>query len=182
LTTDDKKEKPVSPQKELGRGFIYEINNDVVGKKRKLTTGCGSLHCIAFFDPFNGDLLETYLSKGSTGGCNNFMVGLSRMISLSARAGCDIKSIINQLDSCGVCPSYAVRKVTAKDTSKGSCCPMAIGNALLDMHKEVLDELGLLDVEDKELNNGQLCPECQEQMVAEGGCVSCKACGWSKCS
>lgn len=60
-------------------------------------TGCGTLHCEAFFDPDTGDLLETYLSKGSTGGCNNFMIGLSRMISLSARAGVDIYSIVDQL-------------------------------------------------------------------------------------
>src|SRR5699024_11316105 len=98
-------------------------------------TGCGSLHCIALFDPHTGALLETYLSKGSTGGCNNFMIGLSRMISISARGGIDIYTIIDQLNSTGSCPSYSVRRATHKDTSKGSCCPMAVGNALLEDRK-----------------------------------------------
>ena len=26
-----------------------------------------------------------------------------------------------------------------------------------------------------------LCPSCGEELVFEGGCNSCKACGWSKC-
>ena len=75
----------------MARGEIILVTDDVVGKKRKLITGCGSLHCIALFDPlYRSALVETYLSKGSTGGCNNFMVGLSRMISISARGGIDI--------------------------------------------------------------------------------------------
>ena len=67
---------------------------------------------MAFFDPETGALLETYLSKGSTGGCNNFMIGLSRMISIAARAGIDIYTIIDQLNSTGNCPSYAVLRYT----------------------------------------------------------------------
>ena len=89
LTTHvDKKAAPIAGAG-LERGEIVSIDDNVIGKKRKLVTGCGSLHCLAFFDPETGALLETYLSKGSTGGCNNFMIGLSRMISISARAGID---------------------------------------------------------------------------------------------
>ena len=117
------------------------IDDNVIGKKRKLITGCGSLHCMAFFDPQTGALLETYLSKGSTGGCNNFMIGLSRMISISARAGIDIYTIVDQLNSTGNCPSYSVRRATRGDTSRGSCCPMTVGNALLEMFDEVQKEL-----------------------------------------
>jgi len=168
----------------LGRGDIIRVNDDVIGKKRKLVTGCGSLHCAAFFDPATGDIMETYLSKGSTGGCNNFMIGLSRMISLSARSGCDIYSIVDQLNSCGVCPSYAVRTATKHDTSKGSCCPVALGNALLDMWKEVQEELFGSEeydqIDEPCINNP--CPECGEELVFEGGCNICKSCGWSKCN
>ena len=116
--------KEVTPGEGLKRGEILLVSDDVIGKKRKLITGCGSLHCIALFDPHTGALLETYLSKGSTGGCNNFMVGLSRMISISARGGISIETIVDQLNSSGSCPSYTARKVTRRDTSKGSCCPM----------------------------------------------------------
>ena len=63
------------------------------------------------------------------------------MISISARGGIDIYTIIDQLNSTGSCPSYTVRRATKQDTSKGSCCPMAVGNALLDMYNEVQREL-----------------------------------------
>ena len=142
LNTQMKEEKKeVTPGEGLKRGEILLVSDDVIGKKRKLITGCGSLHCIALFDPHTGALLETYLSKGSTGGCNNFMVGLSRMISISARGGISIETIVDQLNSSGSCPSYTARKVTRGDTSKGSCCPMAVGNALMDMYREMQEEL-----------------------------------------
>ena len=198
LTTDaPKKSDAEEPTEELPRGYIIDASDDLVGKKRKLITGCGSLHCEAFFDPATGDLMETFLSKGSTGGCNNSLIGLSRMISIAARAGCRIETIVDQLNSCGSCPSYAVRRATKHDTSKGSCCPMAVGNALLDMWNEMQNDIKCNDEElvrsekseatDKKQGKAfapaqTLCPECGEPLVYEGGCVSCKSCGWSKCN
>lgn len=188
------KKKSVMAGEGLERGEIILVNDDVIGKKRKLITGCGSLHCIALFDPYTGALVETYLSKGSTGGCNNFMIGLSRMISISARGGIDIYTIIDQLNSTGSCPSYTVRRATQKDTSKGSCCPMAVGNALLDMYNEVQEELEKQGKNSshvppkapkpqavKSTDQKLRCPECGELLVFEGGCNICKSCGWSKC-
>ena len=177
----------------LPRGSIIEPSNDLIGKKRKIQTGCGSLHVLAFFDPIDGNLQEVYFNKGSTGGCANFMTGLSRMVSLLCRAGVDIMTIKDQLDSTGVCPSYATRKATHHDTSKGSCCPMAIGNALVEMYNEMQSELDDKEDEEKPVKKAhvepikdvnvhqQLCPECGEQLVFEGGCCTCKSCGYTKC-
>lgn len=180
LTTKD----PVDDDITLGRGYVIPVNNNIVGKKRKLTTGCGSLHCTAFFDPETGDLMETYLSKGSTGGCNNSLIGLSRMISLASRSGVDIHAIVDQLNSTGSCPSYAVRHATKKDTSKGACCPMAVGNAIMDMWQEMQSDLHkdtASNVEPEENATMPKCPECGEPLVFEGGCNICKNCGYSKC-
>ena len=193
-----KETKTVTAGDGLKRGEILLVTDDVIGKKRKLITGCGSLHCIALFDPHTGALLETYLSKGSTGGCNNFMVGLSRMISISARGGISIETIVDQLNSSGSCPSYTARKVTRKDTSKGACCPMAVGNALMDMYKEMQAELAQKQqanetvkvkkapkpkavpaAESSEIKS--YCPECGEPLNFVEGCNICKNCGWSKC-
>lgn len=193
-----KETKTVTAGDGLKRGEILLVTDDVIGKKRKLITGCGSLHCIALFDPHTGALLETYLSKGSTGGCNNFMVGLSRMISISARGGISIETIVDQLNSSGSCPSYTARKVTRKDTSKGACCPMAVGKALMDMYKEMQAELAQKQqanetvkvkkapkpkavpvTESSEIKT--YCPECGEPLNFEEGCNICKNCGWSKC-
>ena len=200
LVVDDKQNDVLTdnPDNELPRGAIIDCTDDLVGKKRKLQTGCGSLHVLAFFDPIDGSLQEVYFNKGSTGGCANFMTGLSRMVSLLCRAGVDIMTIKDQLDSTGVCPSYATRRATHHDTSAGSCCPMAIGNALVDMWHEMQEEIndeeddvvdatdcvGAMPIEqqaDDSSNHAAICPECGNELIFEGGCNVCKNCGWSKC-
>lgn len=198
LTTNNSQEK--EEEKGLSRGEIISCSDNLIGMKRRLTTGCGSLHCTAWFDPHTGDLMEIYLNKGSTGGCANFMVGLSRMISLACRGGVKIEDIADQLQSTGACPSYASRTATKHDTSKGACCPMAVGNALMEMWKEMKERiekgnsiialansnsqtLGSESIpsSNPETDNGAKCPECGSELIQEGGCVICKSCGWSRC-
>ena len=198
LTTNSSQEK--EEEKGLSRGEIISCSDNLIGMKRRLTTGCGSLHCTAWFDPHTGDLMEIYLNKGSTGGCANFMVGLSRMISLACRGGVKIEDIADQLQSTGACPSYASRTATKHDTSKGACCPMAVGNALMEMWKEMKERIekgnSIISLANSnsqipssesrtsfnpEIDNGAKCPECGSELIQEGGCVICKSCGWSRC-
>ncbi len=188
-------EEILKDESKLERGMIIKVDNNTIGKERHLTTGCGSLHCASFFDPDNGELLETYLSKGSTGGCQSNLAAISRLISLCARGGIDVYSIVDQLNSCMACPSYVTRTATKHDTSKGNCCPSAVGYALLDMYLEMQDEIGYEDekeeveVENKVVNKKVVsnntvknpCPECGAELIFEGGCISCKQCGYSKC-
>lgn len=202
LTTDSsveelKKELPTK----LERGMIIRVNNDTIGKERHLITGCGTLHCSAFFDPDTGDLLGCYLNKGSTGGCLCNLTAISRMISLSARGGIDVYSIADQLHSVPSCSSYAVRAATMHDTSKGNSCPVAIANALIDMYEEMQSELFDDDEEYEPVahkvvevpmddavvkvpkqKSKAICPECGGELVFEGGCSVCKDCGFSHCS
>ena len=196
LTTDNAykdADKNDTQTYELPRGAIIECSSDLVGKKRKLTTGCGSLHVLAFFDPYDGSLQEAYFNKGSTGGCANFMTGLSRTVSLLCRAGVDIMTIKDQLDSTGACPSYAARTATRHDTSTGSCCPMAIGNALVDMYKEMQQDIGDNEEENsadaiiskptqvQKIESSDKCPECGSVLEHVGGCDLCKNCGFTHC-
>lgn len=177
-------ENPTEKSPELKRGAIIPCKDNLIGLKRKLTTGCGSLHVLGYFDPDTKELQEVYFNKGSTGGCANFMTGLSRMVSLLCRAGVNIFDIKDQLDSTGVCPSYATRRAVKHDTSDGSCCPMAIGNALVDMWEELNEAFPTqIDVQSKlkEIENVSVCPECGAEVQHEGGCVQCKSCGWSRC-
>jgi ribonucleoside-diphosphate reductase alpha chain len=125
------------------------------------------------------------------------------MISLAARGGIDIEDIVDQLKSCGTCPSYAVRRAKFGDTSVGSSCPVAVGNALIAMHEEMIQQInfGLIKKVEDEVKltidattvdgvqfqikpvtfNTVKCPECGGDLVFEGGCNSCKQCGYSKC-
>lgn len=191
LSTDTniKNKENKTNSKELSRGYVIPASNKWIGLKRTLTTGCGSLHCTAYFDPQTRELRECYLSKGSTGGCQQFMIGLSRLISLSARGGVGIEAILDQLKSCGVCPSYAVRAATKKDVSKGSCCPVAVGNALKEMYEEFKSKYFVEEPIPTKVNKdtvaevvkGEKCPNCNAPLIRASGCLQCLDCGWSKC-
>lgn len=198
LSTTKKEEKS-----EENHPFIFKptpirkVSDDCIGLKRTLQTGCGTLHLTSFWDPNTGQLLETYFSKGSQGGCANFMVGLSRMVSLAARGNISIYDIVDQLKSSGTCPSYAVRKATKGDTSIGSSCPVAIGNALLDMYKQLQSQMSVHRTlhghwaYNKTEQEAQAiasqpelpkCPKCGEPIQMVEGCMTCPSCGYSKCS
>lgn len=215
LTTNDNEEKEehvdaVEEQVDdtkttLKRGEVIPISDKCYGLKKTLTTGCGTLHLESFYDIETDELRECFLSKGSTGGCNSFMVAVSRLISLAARAGVPAYKIIDQLKSAGTCPSYAVRKATMGDVSIGSSCPCAVGYAL--------EELGKLITKNDEPTNDKIeisslgsklmkpvneaeeklwskfgptifeeCPKCGEHAVFRtNGCITCSSCGYTKC-
>lgn len=209
LTTDKKKNNNlITKSEDLPRGYIVNVDDSLIGKKKKVISGCGSLHVEAFFSPDTGDMMEVYLSKGSSGGCNSLLCGLSRMISISLRGGIPIEAIVDQLDSVIACPSYATRTALRHDTSKGKCCPDAVGKALLEMQKEMYEEVNCTEILDNEIkinnvtdsqltkselkfikDNGQIvfaqkfnkCPNCGKKLRQEGGCIVCGDCGWSKC-
>ncbi|MEE8885014.1 MAG: adenosylcobalamin-dependent ribonucleoside-diphosphate reductase [Eubacteriales bacterium] len=171
------------------RGEILPPDDSCIGLKRTITTGCGTLHIEAFFRPEDGSLYETYFSKGSTGGCNSFMTGLSRMVSLAARGGVPFEKIIDQLQSTIPCVSYVSRHVTKGDTSRGTCCPSAIAFALTDMHNQIIRMLKFspdiadeANVETEDSGTRRACPDCgNEDLVYTNGCIICPKCGWSRC-
>lgn len=202
LTTNDKKEETVDIVNEkeenvdtvnvndtsLKRGEVIPVSDNCFGLKKTLTTGCGTLHLESFYDLDTGELRECFLSKGSTGGCNSFMVAVSRLISLAARAGVPAYKIIDQLKSAGTCPSYAVRRATTNDVSIGSSCPCAVGYALEELGQLILenDICDNIDTDDEPIveneNEFEICPKCGEHAVFRtNGCITCSSCGYTKC-
>lgn len=150
----------------------------------QLTTGCGSLWMSVYFHKKTGQLCHIFLDKGSQGGCNSFMIGLSRMISYVGKLGGTVEGICDQLNSVPACPSYSVRTALKKDTSAGKCCPSAIGRALMELKQRYIEDhiemsTGELKREEMTVNN---CPECGAKLNFTGGCNSCPECGWSRCS
>lgn len=111
-------------------------DNEMFGLKKKLITGCGNTHLIAFFNTNDGTLVETFYVKGSSGGCSSSYTAISRLISLASRNHLPTDGIIDQLKSTETCPSYRIRTVTLKDTSRGTSCASAIGYALEKMIEE----------------------------------------------
>ena len=200
---------PVEKAKSLlNFGDTILVDDSVIGIKRKLKTGCGSLHCTFYFCPETGELREVFLDKGSSGGCLSLLNAMSRLASLCARKGAPVEEIADQLQSVLVCPSYAVAKYKDKSTSKGSSCASAVAMALLDAHEQFKEEFIDFDddaeieiktvkktapvkakitsvkkSEDNEEDYYMTCPECGEKaLLKTEGCVSCMNCSWTRCS
>ena len=215
LVSDDKyidndKKIENSPQKchsineiqGLPRGYVVDVSDDLIGYKRKLNTGCGSIHMEVYSDEITGEPQETFINIGSSGGCERNYQFISRLISTALRGGVPIESIIDQAMSIRPCTAYINRTKSKHDTSPGTSCPSAIGYALKDLHEKMHDryfpecEECVMDCEDDieyetfelKANNQTVttitiakCPECGEPLIFEGGCNTCKACGYSKC-
>src|SRR5699024_3069498 len=96
------------------------------------------------YDPATGDIMETFVGRGSSGGCEKNLTAMTRLISVALRGGVPFDYVIDQLESCGGCGAYQTRRVSKKDTSPGSSCATAIAIALKEMqeaiYRDVLDE------------------------------------------
>lgn len=214
LTIDSSTDKEDATETEtdifdLPRGYIIQSSDDLIGTKRKLTTGCGTLHMEVYTEPETGAPMETFINIGGEGGCERNYQFISRLISLALRAGVPIESIIDQAESIRPCSAFMLRKKTKGDTSAGTSCPSAIGRALKELYQLTLDRVGVDEPKDVEaatdivtsgalascpecedelqailsdpMNASAICPECGSLMNYEGGCVVCKNCGYSKC-
>ena len=217
LTLDNKKEekqeKVENEQKQLTNllpqmnenlkfGDTIMPSDDLIGLKKTIKSGCGTLHLNAYFDEETGELREVFLSKGSKGGCLAFTNAVSRLISLLARKGAPLEEIVDQLNSVVVCPSYVSARAAGKEVSPGNSCAASIAKALLDMHDK-FQKLFMENEDDEEVEHHpkkvQLdkervvkevkgpefaeCPECgKKSLMFTGGCNSCTECGYTKCN
>ena len=184
LTVDKPKEEkpPVTPYRVEIPIVDTDINN-CTAHGTKIMTGCGSLWITAYFHNQTGQLCHIFLDKGSKGGCNSFMIGLSRMISYAGKLGGTVEGICDQLRSVPACPSYAVAKSKGK-TSPGTCCPSAIAVALEKLNMEFVTnhifEQHPVEVEEEKIEIAK-CPNCGKDLAHTGGCITCFECGYSKC-
>ena len=119
--------------------------------------------------------------------------GITRLISLALRSGIEVEHVIDDLKG--------IRGPNPIFTEKGTVLSMpdAIGR-ILEEHvttiKEVEELLSkpenqeILPFQDSNPVNRSLadfglmpgCPDCGMQLVMAEGCISCKECGFSRCS
>ena len=160
--------------------------NETAGITRRMRTGEGTLYITINHDE-NG-LCEVFTTIGKAGGnAAAQSEAISRLISLALRSGIDPYSIVRQLKGIsGPNPTWEDGRLVLST-------PDAIGKALDDYLKEKNN--GTVDAslaDDKvritmapqqtsfECVEGQDRNDCQN-VVNEGGCLTCRECGWSKC-
>jgi ribonucleoside-diphosphate reductase alpha chain len=148
------------------------------GRTEKVLTGCGNVYVTINED--EDGLCELFTSMGKSGGCAaSQSEALSRIISSALRAGVDPEAIVKQLRGIR-CPSPAWAQ-----GGKVLSCADAVGIAL--EHYEEWRETGQASVAvtaagDRLINLSGACPECGGAVEHEGGCMVCRACGYSKCA
>lgn len=151
------------------------------GITERMKIGCGNLYVTVNYDE-NG-ICEVFTSTGKAGGCPSQSEATARLTSVALRAGVAIEEILDQLKGIR-CPS-TIRQQGMKCTS----CPDAIARVVGKVHDMLQKNEGaaLLSPwqaskpKTKEPENSP-CPECGEALEHEGGCISCRSCGYSKCN
>ena len=157
------------------------------GVTRRIRTGEGTLY-ITINEDENG-LCEVFTTIGKAGGnAAAQSEAISRLISLSLRSGLDPKAIVRQLKGIsGPNPTWEDGRLILST-------PDAIGKALDDYLQErntwkpdtdsdfVDEKVRITMAQDNsyECSEGQNRTDCQN-VINEGGCLTCRECGWSKC-
>ena len=112
--------------KVLKRGEILPRPRSAHGMTHRLDTGCGKLYLTVNYQPGSGEILETFITTGSDGGCLVYTEATSRLISLAIRGGIPVEEIVEQLQGTHSCPSYMLARGKGKNLSPGRSCASAI--------------------------------------------------------
>jgi ribonucleoside-diphosphate reductase alpha chain len=179
LTTGDTgKAAAVAGEQRIGEIEPRPRPTVTVGRTEKVKTGCGNLYITINAD--DTGVCEVFTSMGKAGGCAaSQSEALSRMISMSLRAGVDPDTVVRQLRGIR-CPTP-----TWAEGGKVLSCADAVGIALEhfvawqktgEVHTAVVKNTDKLD------NLAGACPECGSVLEHESGCAVCRACGFSKCA
>lgn len=148
------------------------------GSTEKMKIGCGSLYVTVNYDE-NG-ICEVFTSTGKGGGCPSQSEATARLVSIALRSGVKAEALLEQLQGIR-CPS-TVRQSGMKCTS----CPDAIAKVVrrVDKMRRGIPDAGISSAPEHptESRFPKFCPECGTRLEHEGGCVSCRGCGYSKCN
>lgn len=199
LTHGDKTESKDEPQPQpqpqtetfvgLTRGEWKRIAPDTVYYKRKIKIGCGKLNLFIGWSETEKCVQELWVKRTGQGGCEMNIQASVIAMSGMLRLGGNIFNIEKAFEGLGACNSFVSQRAKGKELSKGTSCATAILNEIKAFLKEKEADVNLPTKTKKEENQqpkldnlSSKCPECGEPLVFEGGCNSCKNCGYSKCN
>ena len=173
------------PQAEYGHILPRPRPAVTSGFTEKVRIGCGNLYITVNYDE-NG-ICEVFTNTGRAGGCPSQSEATARLVSVAIRSGMDPKEIIQQMKGIR-CPS-CLRQPGVPVSS----CPDAIAKALEKVMKVTQNGNGTKPpisaamekvkqtMSPAEAKLAKFCPECGSKLEHEGGCVTCRNCGYSKC-
>jgi ribonucleoside-diphosphate reductase alpha chain len=141
------------------------------GFTQKIKTGMGYLYVtVSEFDNKPFELFATIGKSGKSTTAKTEAIG--RLISLALRSGIEVTEIIEQIK--GIRGEHAV----FQDGGLVHSIPDAISKVLENRYSTGSSEKGKPS---KNLLKSNLCPECGQTIAFEEGCMTCHACGYTKC-
>ncbi len=167
----------------------------IIGTTTKVQTGCGNFYITINVDE-EGKPFEMFTQMGKAGGCAaSQLEALGRLVSLSFRAGVEVKAIIEQLRNIR-CPSPSWEKgqrIFSCADAIARVIERRLVNAQTKTHSmEQVNVAMKHSREDEAVSSAMeiitqaadivgVCPDCGGALRHEEGCVKCHACGFSKC-
>lgn len=186
-----------------------EYFGTTLGTTNKYKTACGSLW-ITVNRNQEGDIIEVFVNTSKAGICKSNIDAIGRLISAGLRAGIRVEVLSEQVRGiqCQACRG----EIAKGNKLDGLSCPDIVSKALTQEYAreelvirkskrlfkldndqtpikiKLAPERKIKIAEPKEMkpqyeSSKMSCPECGEELVSQGGCVTCiTGCGWSKCN
>ena len=175
LTTNSEDKSEQVDAECLVRGEWGMLPDDITYHKDKIYTGCGKIRLFIGHSPNSNEVKDMYIKRSGKGGCERTLDSLVVSMSGMLRLGGSMDNVEKALDGIGPCGSFVRSRVNGDVLSAGSNCAYAILNKIKDF------EDGGAHIIPEQKSEYTPCPTCKSMLVFEGGCVTCKNCGYSKC-
>lgn len=193
----EKEKEPVNAPRSVNGIVMPMVVPEIMSCLRiRQKTPFGNMHVKISLEPQTGLEREVFAQLGKGGDvANSDLEAICRMLSLFLRCGGSLKLAVKQLDGIGSSlsvPSRDGRVISladglAKAIKKYMQAKQAFGIQNLLLGKADLSQLQDLDDGNGKQSKGRnqafkiKCPECNENLTFEEGCMKCYSCGYSKC-
>ena len=174
-----------------------ELGRRLDGSTYVKQTACGKLYITINRDA-DDNLVEVFIDPGKSGGCVANAESLGRMASTMLRSGLSIESIVDSTKGvkCAACTKAKGGNKPIDGLSCGDILARTIKEEYdrfnkcenkckprIEEYKETsrLENIAAMLNPENWVVSANTCPECGVEMINEGGCVTCKNCGYSKC-
>ena len=169
------------PWKVDEQGYIVPKRRDqreLEGRTIRIESGHGGAYITINKDE-SGSLFELFAAVGKAGACDDVtMHALTRVISTAVRSGTNPEELARQLRGHTCCPIWDHgQSVKSIPDAIGLAIQRSLGVSTVTEDDEPLQT----PVQVASGTGRRPCPECGDNAVLTGGCLTCYSCGWSKC-
>ncbi len=158
----------VAPEAARPASAVRKRPDIVQGFTQKVQTGLGAMYLTV--NEVDGEPFEVFATIGKSGRSITAKAeAIGRLVSLALRSGVHVRDVVAQIKGIG----------GEHPVFRGKGLLLSIPDAIAwVLEKRYLKDEHLGDVNDLEV---QRCPECNEPLVFQEGCLICQACGFSRC-